>query len=446
MNSLQKRKKYHVMNKTKPLYLLAFLCVLWAGCQSIAQNEVQSATPLPTYVQATAPVITPQATVVTASIAAASATLTQKPTNPTPDKETGAVTATLEIITPSPVSFKEDGMFLYGATVNDEDHIYALQPGGRSRFITKGIMLYGQAISPDGTKVVVDANPLSQRPPLSENVFIFDVETGETLPFNFLGVPPFKVFWSVDGSSILYVARYDEASPAQLVVYDVISGENRVLVEMEKILLTSGWSVDGQTIAYVADVEGQYDLFTINSETLEQQQLTDDPDIETMVLWSPTSPQLMVGVKPNSESPFEMWPLGIEYLYLVETESNNWQILTDKFLTSESVSWSPDGKQIALWNEGLLCIKNLETMTEVCPLTNISPFDEFIVSFDTRPIWSADGDWAAFYAINMPCMMIYFLELETNSAMPGDLGCDVTEISRSSPIYWSQADIPTPED
>ncbi|MCZ7672014.1 MAG: hypothetical protein M5U34_35260 [Chloroflexi bacterium] len=56
---------------------------------------------------------------------------------------------------------------------------------------------------------------------------------------------------------------------------------------MEKILLTSGWSVDGQTIAYVADVEGQYDLFTINSETLEQQQLTDDPDIETMVLWSP---------------------------------------------------------------------------------------------------------------------------------------------------------------
>ncbi|MCZ7672013.1 MAG: hypothetical protein M5U34_35255 [Chloroflexi bacterium] len=158
---------------------------LWAGCQSIAQNEVQSATPLPTYVQATAPVITPQATVVTASIAAASATLTQKPTNPTPDKETGAVTATLEIITPSPVSFKEDGMFLYGATVNDEDHIYALQPGGRSRFITKGIMLYGQAISPDGTKVVVDANPLSQRPPLSENVFIFDVETGETLPFNF---------------------------------------------------------------------------------------------------------------------------------------------------------------------------------------------------------------------------------------------------------------------
>ncbi|MCZ7672015.1 MAG: hypothetical protein M5U34_35265 [Chloroflexi bacterium] len=126
-----------------------------------------------------------------------------------------------------------------------------------------------------------------------------------------------------------------------------------------------------------------------------------------------------------------MWPLGIEYLYLVETESNNWQILTDKFLTSESVSWSPDGKQIALWNEGLLCIKNLETMTEVCPLTNISPFDEFIVSFDTRPIWSADGDWAAFYAINMPCMMIYFLELETNSAMPGDLGCDVTEISEA---------------
>ncbi len=414
---------------------------MWAGCQSTAQNEVQSATPLPTNIQATAPVITPQATA-TASIAAASATPTQKPTSPTPDKETGTITATLEIITPSPVSFKEDGMFLYGATVNDEDHIYALQPGGRSSFITKGIMFYGQAISPDGTKIVVDANPLSQRPPLPENVFIFDVETGETLPFNFLGVPPFKVYWSADGSSILYVARYDEASPEQLVVYDVISGENRVLVEMEKILLTSGWSVDGQTVAYVADVEGQYDLFTINSEILEQQQLTDDLDIETMVLWSPTAPQLLVGSVIDEMSAFEDWPWGVENLHLFDTISNHSRLLMSKWLGSESVSWSPDGEYIIFSDAGLLCHKNLETMTETCPPTNLYPFDEYNVSFRTQPTGSADGEWAAFYAINMPCMMLYFLELETNSAVPGDLGCDVTEISRSSPIYWSQADIP----
>ncbi|MBK8987687.1 MAG: hypothetical protein IPM39_16680 [Chloroflexi bacterium] len=312
MNSLQATIKHHIkylsgLNETTPLYLFVFLYILLAGCQSATQSEVQPATMLPTAIQTVAPVETPQ-TIAAATIPIASVTPTQQMTRPTPDpdKEGEPESVTLELATPSPVSFEEDGMFLYGATINDEDHIYALQPGGSSRFITKGIMLYGQAISPDGTKIVVDANPLSQQPSLPENVFIFDVETGEISPFNFLGVPPFKVFWSDDGSSILYLARHDEASPDQLVVYDVVSGENRVLVEMEKILFTSGWAVDGQTVAYVADVGGQYDLFTINSETLEQQQLTDDPDIETMVLWSPSSLQLLVGVKPNSESPFEM--------------------------------------------------------------------------------------------------------------------------------------------
>lgn len=450
MNSLQATIKYQIkylsgLSKTITLYLFVFLCILLAGCQSATQSEVQPATLLPTAIQTVAPVETPQI-IATASIPTASVTPTQQMTSPTPDIERETDSGSLELITPSPVSFTKDGMFLYGATINGEDHIYALQPGGTSRFITKGIMLYGQAISPDGTKIVVDANPLSQQPPLPDNVFIFDVETGEISPFNFIGVPPFKVFWSDDGSSILYLARYDEASPDQLVVYDVVSGENRVLVEMEKILFTSGWAVDGQTVAYVADTGGQYDLFTINSETLEQQQLTDDLDIETMVLWSPVAPQLLVGSVIDKMSAFEAWPWGVENLYLFDIINNNSHTLMSKWLGSESVSWSSDGKHIIFSDASLLCNIDLETMAETCPPTNLSPFDKYNVSFRTQPIWSADSNWAAFYAINMPCMMIYFLELETNTTVPGDLGCDITEISRSSPIYWSQADLPETSD
>lgn len=362
---------------------------------------------------------------------------------PTLSPTTMLPTAT-STIEPSPTTFRANGFLLYGITnIDGENQIYALQPSGESRFVTTGQMLTGQAFSPEGTKILVDTSDWSNPPLAADKVFVFDLETGETTPLNLLAHPRDGVFWARDGNALLYIARYSADDTDQLVLYDIASGENQVLVEMNGILFTAGWAVDEQTIAYVAEVSEQYDLFTVNSNTLEKQQITNDSEIETMALWSPNSSQLLIGTTLDERSAFELWPWGVEHLYLLDINADTKQLIVDKWLGSESVSWSPDGQQIA-FSSGLLCTKNLGTMMESCPLENVAPYNEYFASFWEPPVWSADGTWLAFRAYNETCDMVYFLELISNTVIPGDLNCDVILESPIAPMYWLSANLPVP--
>ncbi len=428
-------------NKTI-FYQVLFFCLILAGCQtSTPEAAFESASLPPTRTMSAAATHTPSATATTNP--------TATPAEPSPVPVTATPTAipatpTTAPTTASAIPFPVEGFLLYGiTTIDDESEIYALQPGGQSRFIAAGQMLGGQAFSPDGTKILVDTNDWSKPPLTPDKVVILDLQTGEVLPLNLLAHPRGGVFWSADGDSLLYVDRYSEEGADKLLLYDLVSEENHILAEMEGILYTAGWSVDGRTIALVAKVNGQYDLFTVDSETLERQQLTDTSDVETMVLWSPTTSQLLVGVTPDNGHVFEMWPWGIENLYLFDANSDTWQLFTDTFLSSESIAWSPDGKQVVYSDAGLLCIKDLETMTEICPLADVAPYNAYFASGWEPPVWSADGNWLAFRAYNQTCFnIVYFLDLETNAVIPGDLGCDLSFGSPIAPIYWLPGHLP----
>ena len=153
-------------------------------------------------------------------------------------------------------------------------------------------------------------------------------------------------------------------------------------------------------------------------------------------------PQLLVGNTPDNGHVFELWPWGVESLYLLDTNNGNWQLLTDKFLMSESVSWSPDGQQIIYSDAGLLCIKNIETLVEFCPLADIPPHNEYFASFWEPPVWSTDGKWIAYLAYDGTCDLVYFLELESKTVISGDLGCEDFLYSPIAPIYWMPTNLP----
>jgi Tol biopolymer transport system component len=259
------------------------------------------------------------------------------------------------------------------------------------------------------------------------------------LPLHLSTYPSSGIFWSKDERSLLYIAKYDDNQKVdQLIQYDLATGTNQVLSEMEEILVTAGWSSNGNEIAFVAKVNEQYDIFLINNITLEQEQITNNPDIETMILWNTLDSHLLIGSVLDERSAFEGWPWGIETLSLYDTESNEWIWHLDKYLTSESVSWSPDGNQILFESAGSICLIDSDTMSEICPITESTLPPNHFVSFRTKPVWSPDGKWAAFYATRADCIALYFLEVETGAVTQGDLGC--TEISFSSPIYWLSAE------
>jgi Tol biopolymer transport system component len=442
MNAIPKRIKLHFVNgwlewpKIIPLFQTLFLYLALVGCQMIepeAVLESTTLTPIPTR-----PVVALESPLVTATPSNTAIPITPSPVFATPSPTVTLPTPSPTItLTPTPLTV--DGFLLYGVVVDEEGRIYALQPGSESHFVSTGQMLPGQALSPDGTMLIIDTNDRSQPPLSPEKVFMLSLETGEKSSMNLLAHPRSGIFWSADGNSLLYIDNYSSDDTDQLILYDLVSGENQVLVEVEHILVTAGWSEDGETIAYVAESNGQFDLYIVNSNTLEKQQLTNNPDIETLVLWSPIVPQLLVGTVLDERSAFEGWPWGVENLYLFDPSSNEWQLLVEKWLGSESVSWSPNGKQIVFTDIDSLCILDLEMMVDICPLAEVEPYNEYYISFVEPPIWSDDGNWLAFRAYNGRCRMIYFLELETNTVVSGDLGCDISMVVPLSRLYWSMA-------
>lgn len=418
--------------------LLCCLSMVLSACQSVVEEKpFELLTPSP---ENTKVAILPEITRPT-SVPTFTPTPTPKAVTPTPvtlhlpPTPTELLPTSTSTATPSFV-FTGQGFLIYTIIIDGEEQIYALQPGGTSHFITSGDLFYGQPLSPDQTKLIVDTNDPSNANRSMEKVFIYDFKNQEKFPLSLLSYPS-NVFWSKDSTSLLYITRLEEA-PSQLVLYNISSRENQVLVEEASILFTSGWAIDNQLISYVAKVNEQYDLFTINSETLDIHQLSNTPDIETMALWSPNTLQLMVGTILDERSAFESWPWGVKTLYLVDLTDNEWEYLTDQVDYALSVTWSPNSEQTIIISHGLLCVRNLTIDDEIC--LSVEPYSEYLVDWYTKPVWSSDMKWVAFRAYNGDCRMLYFWELETNQIIPGDLGCNISFVTPLSGIYWSSAD------
>ena len=146
--------------------LLLFL--LLSGCQITTQEEI---VPLPTLSITYSPSGFPLEAPTTSGVNPSS-TLTPKstatPIQPSPSK---IVLTPLPTLLPAPAAVDE--AVLYGMDIDRENQIYALQPGGTSRFIIKGRMP-GQSLSPDKTKLIVNANDLPRLDDSPDEVFIYD--------------------------------------------------------------------------------------------------------------------------------------------------------------------------------------------------------------------------------------------------------------------------------
>jgi Tol biopolymer transport system component len=312
--------------------------------------------------------------------------------------------------------------------------IYLLRPGQSSLLITPGKLVYsGQPWSPDGTKFIFDDSASFQANP-SPELTIADLVTGQTSVINLLRKPS-RVFWSPDGKYLLYVAGRPDDTP-QFVLYDFEGQQNKVLTEVVgDLFYTVGWSPDSRKIAYVSEVNGQIDLFVVELESLAVRQLTDTPDIETLTIWSTTDDRLFFGTMPDGEHALEVWPYEAITLYFIDDSGTNLTRLGDSFYVLFA-AWSPNGKKIAYSNHFQICILDVETLSEVCPLEDTPPYNGYF-AVGGPPSWSADGEWLAFQATGHEegqCYKIYLLELSTNSVTPVDIStCGV------DPFYWSRA-------
>jgi Tol biopolymer transport system component len=95
------------------------------------------------------------------------------------------------------------------------------------------------------------------------------------------------VAFSPDGNYLAAFASKREAGRA-LVIVDVLKGGFERVIDMEvEQQMTPTWSPDGSKIAFSGNTEGVFDIFVLDVETLEIQNVTNDPIFDGAPSYSP---------------------------------------------------------------------------------------------------------------------------------------------------------------
>jgi dipeptidyl aminopeptidase/acylaminoacyl peptidase len=420
------------MNSSTAKPLIRCRLVIWLGLALIFVGCTTSEIPTATIPagQAEVPI----------TRAASTATVPGSPTPIPPTlTPTSLPTATLEPTrtpfptrtpTPSPWLVEDFSPFLF---YNDGLDIYLVRPNGERHFITEGRLWDGQPWSPDGLKFIYNPNPLLAD--IIGSAAIVDLSTGQTqsLDRDIYGY----VFWSPDGKYLFY-GKGDVNSSVELRLYDFDRQTSELLLEVpldfasDKVLL-AGWSPDSRQVAFIAQLNGQYDLYTMEVETLALQQLTSSPEPEVLATWSPVTNQLLVGTASSIYELHGHRPFRTEKFQLIDDTGAELAFLGPYEYLS-TASWSPDGQRIAYSADEGLCILDVATLDSTCPLED-TILAGYVSASDYPAVWSADGKWLAFQSYDeLLCYWLFLFDLSTNTVVDLEGPC-----STRSYIHWSRA-------
>ena len=311
----------------------------------------------------------------------------------------------------------------------EEETVTAWSPGQAAQPIVQGDLLYDYPLSPDGRRMIIDAEPDNRDP--GPEVAILNLSDGSIEPLKLLSKPN-SVHWSPDGRYLLYV--YWQETGDQLVLYDFASGDNTPIVGMDIIFLAAGWSPDGDQIAFVANDDGQFDLYVLDVVTRAVRRLTNTLAIEIAAVWSPVENTLLVGTDRYDENVMREGYLVVTTLHLINSDGRSRPLGYYYYIAPLSLAWSPDGQQIAFDHNGAVCILDLTTSQTTCPLTEATPYADYYAAFGAWPAWSPDGRWLAFRALRFKddsCEGVYALEVATGEVST------VAEMScLAGPLFW----------
>lgn len=196
--------------------------------------------------------------------------------------------------------------------------------------------------------------------------------------------------WGKGKRAIAFLTTRESTS---LSIYQMNSvGRNlKALAEdMPIIATTPVWSPDGKWIAFDSGLSGQSDVYVINVETGEVENLTDHPSSDRFSGWSPDSNQILITSTRGDLS------LNNPAIYIMKLGNSDLLRLTETDSANALPSWSPDGKKIAFTSDrdGNAEIYVMDTNGDnLIRMTDDPRFEGF-------PIWSPDGTEILYIAVD----------------------------------------------
>ena len=258
------------------------------------------------------------------------------------------------------------------------------------------------AFSPDGSRLVFTrfTNSYNHGPAA---LFLLDLQTGEvarlTPPEDQDNVNLPGSAWNPTNDLIVFASDRLEADDLWRITPDG-SGIFRITHHAgETWYIEPSWSPDGQWIVFEARYPGKSEDRTvgrigkIRANGSELTWLTSDPAFDDrQPNWSPTGERILF---QRRSLPDGQWDV-----YTMDPDDNQLQNITSNPTSDTDASWSPDGKWIVCSSDyGDLPLPNLFAF----PLSDSQPIR--ITSSSTHqdgaPSWSPDGRWIAFESFSI---------------------------------------------
>jgi len=245
--------------------------------------------------------------------------------------------------------------------------------GSEKRRLTDRLTTTDPAWSPDGRQIAFTRNEdVGESTTFTDDdVFVMDADGGNVrqLTPELDGSSSSQPAWSPDGQRIAYVRGSSRASAVvaltplafgELLVVDADGREPSRLTSPEPDTAAApAWSPDGREVVFVRGRDlnkpsGDMDLFIVNAAGGTPRALTRTPfSLETAPAWSSDGTRIAF-VRSRSNSPFT----GTAALFVINRDGSGESLMLNHKLYSETsygLSWSPDGRTIALETGELDC-------------------------------------------------------------------------------------------
>jgi len=230
--------------------------------------------------------------------------------------------------------------------------------------------------SPDGSKIAFESNRDGNR-----EIYVMDADGSDQTNLTDDPARDELPNWSPDGSQIAFLRILVGTSNAEIFVMDSDDGLGQTnLTDDPANDEDPSWSPAGNKIAFASDRDGDFEIFVMDSDGDNQQELTDNDFLDVRPDWQPVHPECgdMYGSGGRD--------FGDEgTIFLVSQTDGSQAFLGDATAGSDGVSGIAFDDQARLWGSTVSGGGNPSNLIE------INPSDGSLIN-DVGPILDAFGD------------------------------------------------------
>jgi Tol biopolymer transport system component len=230
-----------------------------------------------------------------------------------------------------------NGTIAYSITPpNGDNEIYRINTNGgdRTQLTDHEGRDAGPSWSPDGSRIAFYVHTIDE---VSWFIYVMDWN-GDNIEqlTDTEGVYDSSPTWSPDGNQIAFGREYPDQNFRSEIWVMNANGDNQHQIDS----IAGGgprWSPNGDRIVFHSDMDGNYEIYTMDVDGENVQRLTHTDEDDYWPDWSPDGSMIV----------FESYRDGNGEIYTMNADSTNQQRLTSHSAQDANPDWSPDGTEIA---------------------------------------------------------------------------------------------------